>query len=388
MAKLVYKVHSERRYSTSKFPLKLRPEKDELLSSWLIRLSLLHRTMPSTFTNLYLPETKNKLWSSDLDLQADRTLIQAISEKSGIPPKCLRSMTLCDYEGYLFEKANKNTGGTQFVNPLGMRGRKSTLPGVRYCAFCLAEDEQPYFRKKWRLAISTVCIKHECLLFDRCRSCQQPLSPYISCKNGLAWFCYKCGRNIASLPPNPLQASSDLLKTTNFLYRVIDNGYLLINGRPVYSHLYFAVLHQLLKLMNSKKYGPIFCKELGLESAYLRKEKAFEQISLERQVKMLLRSVWLLEEWPWRFIEVCSRLKLLSSALLRDLQNAPFWFSSTVLSNLYYPDRIVSVEEIAEAIHYMERKKMEVSERTLSKLLGVNQVFRKRKLSLGDFTDK
>lgn len=39
-----------------------------MLSSWLILLVLAHRTMTTNFTNPKRPETRNKLWASDLGL--------------------------------------------------------------------------------------------------------------------------------------------------------------------------------------------------------------------------------------------------------------------------------------------------------------------------------
>lgn len=76
--KLVYKVRSQRIYFGFKFPRKIRPFHGELLGSWLTCLSLLHRTVPVTFTNMFMPETRNKLWSADLDLQADSTVLDAL----------------------------------------------------------------------------------------------------------------------------------------------------------------------------------------------------------------------------------------------------------------------------------------------------------------------
>lgn len=386
VTKLVYNARTERRFSGFKFPLKLRPQEDELLSSWLIRLALLHRTMPSTFTNLYLPETKNKLWSADFDLQADLTVISMISEKSNISVEVLQDMTLRSFEGYLFEEIYRKTGGTTFVNPLGMRGRKSTLPGLRYCPLCFKEDEHPYFRKQWRLTISVVCLKHKCFLSGCCSFCRTPISPYLSCREGYIGNCYRCGENFVADDTDLVMADADLLEIAQYLHTVLEDGYVLIGDKPVYSHLYFIVFYQLLKLLISRKYGPQLCAGVGLEWPPICGNRIFKTALPEDQAIMLVKVAWLLDEWPDRLIRVCERQRLLSSALLRGMENkVPFWYREVVIRTLYRPDRTVSEDEIRAAIRYMQSKDMIISELTLSRLLGVHQLFRKRELKLKDF---
>jgi hypothetical protein len=96
---------------------------------------------------------------------------------------------------------------------------------------------------------------------------------------------------------------------------------------------------------------------------------------------MFIKAVWLLYEWPHRFIGVCESQKLFSSALLQDLEEAPFWYWQVVIERLYHPDKLVTTEEILEAIDLMERHGMPVSEFSLSRILGVSQVFRKRMMN-------
>ena len=384
MTRLVFKIRSESIYSSFKFPRKVRLQKDELLSSWLIRLSLLHRTMPMTFTNLYLPDTKNRFWVADIDLQADPVLLEALSKKSDLPVEMLRAMTLRSYEGYLFEEAHGNTGATPFINPLGLRGRRSSLPGLRYCPLCLREDEQPYFRKKWRLAFSVFCPQHHCYLMDRCPECGTPLTPYLSCKEGKIEACYKCGGSLLGGEVLPIHEDCEILKTVECLYSVLDDGYAMVGDTEVYSHLYFSVLHQILRLMMSKRYGPKLLKSVGMNALEVSGCKTFESMPIRDQARMLIKAVWLLNEWPQRFISICERNMLLSSALLKDLEQTPFWYWQIVVVRLYNPDKVVTANEIQEAAKFMEKRGMPISEASLSKMLGVTQVFRKRAMELGD----
>lgn len=386
MTKLFFKIRSEHIYSSFKFPLKLQPQNDELMSSWFIRLALLHRTMPMTFTNLYMPETKNRFWVADIDLQADPTMLSLLSAKSGLPVELLHAMTLKSYESYLVENVYGKTRATKFVSPLGLRGRRSTLPGLRYCPLCLKEDERPYYRKKWRLSFSVVCTRHQCYLSERCPKCGATLTPYLACKTGRTDACYKCGQVLTAVSVSVSGPENGaIVSVIESLYRIMDDGYVIIADTPVYSHLYFTVLHQILRLMLSKHYGARLWEGVGIDSLEISGCKTFESVPIREQARMLIKAVWLLGEWPQRFIDVCERQKLFSSALLRDLVEAPFWYWKIVMERLYYPDTVVTIEEILEAAEFMEKYGMPISEFSLSKMLGVRQVFRKRSMKLGDF---
>jgi hypothetical protein len=382
--KLVFKIRSEGLYSSFNFPLKLRPQEDELLSSWLVRLALLHRTMPMTFTNLYLPETKNKFWSADIDLQGDPAMLAALSRKSGVPAESLQAMTLRSYEGFLFEEIHGRTGGTQFINPLGMRGRRSTLPGLRYCPECLREDKRPYFRKGWRLAFSVLCPMHRCYLLDKCPGCATPLTPYLSCRGGKIEACYKCNGSLSVGKAPSINDASKVLGAVEWVYSVLNDGFTLIGGAPVQSHLYFRVLHHILRLIMSKRYGQRLRDGVGMEPLDILGYKTFESVPIVGQARMLPYAVWMLNEWPQRFIDICERQKLFSSALLKDLEQAPFWFWRIVVECLYNPDTVVTTEEIQEAAKFMKNQGTSVSDASLSRILGVRQLFRKRSMKLED----
>lgn len=46
-------------------PIKLKPLKDEILSSWLIRLSIANGMEPTSFTNAIFDE--QRFWNKDVD---------------------------------------------------------------------------------------------------------------------------------------------------------------------------------------------------------------------------------------------------------------------------------------------------------------------------------
>lgn len=183
---------------------------------------------------------------------------------------------------------------------------------------------------------------------------------------------------------NEMAAFNDALKSQMQLQTIMKTGYAIIDVIPVCSFLYFAVLHQLLKLMISNRFGSRLREANSIARLEISGYKAFESLSIYEQAKILIKAVWLLNEWPQRFISICKRLRLFSSALLRDFEPAPFWYWKIVMEALYHPDRVVTEDEIRNAIRFMENQRITVSELALSRLLGVRQVFRKRTLKLCD----
>lgn len=189
-----------------------------------------------------------------------------------------------------------------------------------------------------------------------------------------------------------MDGGKSILDTVSFLYRVLDEGYVTIAGTPVPSPLYFSVIHQIVRLMMSRKFGKKLKDGVGLSTLETGRHKTFETVPIRTQSQMLVKAVWLLDKWPGRFVGICKQQKLFSSALLKDFEPAPFWYWKVVMESLYHPDRVVSVEEIQEAIAFMNAHGIPVSEFSLSKLVGVRQVFRKRKLKrlmfAGEVIDK
>lgn len=326
----IYKIR-ERNYGKARFLLHPRPQEDELLSSWLVRMAGEHFTAPATFTNLYLPEWRNVLWSCDLDLQADERLLDALEVKSGVSRSSLLSMTLRGYEGYLCERVHAKTGGTQFVLPLRMRARRNTFFGLRYCPECLRGDEIPYFRRKWRLAFSTACLRHRCFLRDRCPDCQAPLTIYRRSSAADFPSCVKCGFRLKDAESVAIDKNSYGLKAIERIYEILDNGFVILGGAPVYSFLFFCVLHQLSKAVYCwDKTKGFLSHELMRDCAgdliWGSKAPVLEEIRLKEQYLIFSGLMRLFDKYPENLIGYCLRNKMGKTELTRDLRVVPRWY--------------------------------------------------------------
>jgi len=109
--------------------------------------------------------------SGRLDLALPAGVRDRLVRCTGLTPAAVGGMTLA------------GAGARALLLPLradlspGRRGRRQAA-WLQFCPQCLAEDEQPYFRRQWRLATTIACARHGSRLLDRCPACGQALAPF------------------------------------------------------------------------------------------------------------------------------------------------------------------------------------------------------------------
>lgn len=232
--------------SSNRFLLHPPPMQNELLSSWLVRVALAHQTMPWSFMNMHFPEYKNIVFSRDVDIWAPDEFIEKLAWKSGLKSEDIFNMTLRSYEGYLLEKVRLN-GQNIFISPIIPRKRCSLGYGQKYCPVCLREHV-PYFKKEWRLSFYTVCIEHGCRMLDRCNNCGIPITFYkFKHEHGFT-ECYRCTQCLFKGHSHLIVMDEESARVKR-LMKILEEGYALLNGRPVYSIAFFEVLHQIAKIV-------------------------------------------------------------------------------------------------------------------------------------------
>ncbi len=100
-------------------------------------------------------------WSGRLDLALPAIVRDRLVRCTGPPSGSVDGMTLA------------GVGARALLLPLradlspDRRGRRQAA-WLQFCPHCLAEDEQPYFRREWRLATTIACVRHGSRLTDRC----------------------------------------------------------------------------------------------------------------------------------------------------------------------------------------------------------------------------
>jgi hypothetical protein len=372
-------------------PARSRPRPGELLSSWLIRLAMAHGIKLHTFCTLLFG--KRSIWSRDIDKCADDRILTTLARRTGTPLERARMTTLASYEGALYERHNA-LGNTPWIMPLGIYHRVRRMHGTQYCPACLAEDKEPYFRCEWRLAFVTVCTSHRRLLLDACPCCDAPINFHRDelgerskqVATGMA-RCFRCKfdlRAASSLAPQDI--CCDSIDYQSKLTKAITDGWIdLGSDQIVYAILYFPVLRQLMKLLAARRGDKLLtalCREIGVPpfSPHFTTGKAdIESLRVVERHQLKALAAYLLENWAERFLRICLPGRVWSSTLLRDFESAPFWYWSVVHDHLYRTSYCATDVEIAATIAYINRSGGIAYQKAISDLLGVRNIFRKRR---------
>lgn len=302
-----------------------------------------------------------------------------LADRTGTGIERVRNTTLAAYDGWIYERLN--TGGrSQWVMPINSYNNGGAYYGLQYCPRCLSEDKEPYFRRNWRLAFITFCIKHCTQLLDRCIACEEPVNYrkgiYGSLNThpiGSLTLCYSCKFDLRDAPIN--QAFPPIDKEITFqnsLTRTIQKGGIEIPGRgPVYSHMYFIVLHKFMVLLTSGTKAAdlrqYICRRYGLRNPDINlknnKIAVIERLSVGERRGLLGMVRELLSDWPSRFIDFCRTNKVSMSQLLVNMEYVPFWYWEVVNEQLKQRRNGCTEQELESALRCLykvyEQSKME-----------------------------
>ena len=367
------------------WPIHPKPKPGELLSSWIVRLARAHGMKVQTYCQLVFGYSQ-PVWNRDIDKLAPDAILNALCSVTGASREEARATTLASYEGLLYERHNPY-GHTRWLLPLGIYHRTRRKFGLLYCPFCLRDDEEPYFRKEWRLAFNLVCERHGCRMLDRCTQCgagvaffRREMGDRHVVDGGEITRCHSCGFDLrfasAGDPPGPDGQTLLMLRSLILFH---DLGWWFAGDETLaYSHLFFDVLHHLASLLTSvagRKLREEIERQIGHRPFDTRpmEKSVLELRPLEERYWLILMALWLLQDWPERFIGACGSARLAQSRLLRG-ERFPWWFERVVKDRLdgarYQPNS-------AEAIHaaaYLTRHGRSISRNAVGKLLGSRAV--------------
>lgn len=376
------------------WPAYSKPKDDELLSSWLVRLAMAHGLKLHTFCSMAWP--RRAIWNRDIDKSADDGLIEVLSEKTDTPLERARGATLAAYEGVLYERHNPH-GNTPWIMPVGVYHRVRRHFGLQFCPLCLSEDKEPYFRRRWRLAFVTLCVRHWLVLWDRCPWCDAPVNfhrdelgvrgKYAAASMTLCHACKFDLRDAAAFVADDLGPDVREVEFQERLLAAIQDGWTEIPGHgAMYSHLYFRGLHQLMRLAATGRKAESFraaaVRRFGIAPftpVFDGNSRDLERLDVAARCGLLAVARHLLEDWPKSFVDFCRVNRVWSSTLLRDLDDIPFWYWRVINEHLYRASYQPSDEEIDAAVKHIHRRGMALSQKLLSQSLGVTAVLRKRK---------
>jgi hypothetical protein len=377
----------ESRFSGKLWPAHLKPQEDELLSSWLLRIAVTHGIRLDLFCSAIW--SGNLVRGRDVDRLSDEAVINLLAARTGLTPARVAETTVSAYEGALFEKRNRH-GYTPWITSLRIYCLDRKNFGLQFCPRCLAEDREPYFRRRWRLAFVTLCERHHILLSDRCRKCGLAVNP---ARNELD----NNGVNIAQIMTQCHGCGFDLRKARNAreiltqevvyqrrLLMALQQGWIEIReGEPVYSHLYFRVLLQIVRLLaRQQRFRKAASDRCGIKMftpVFPGNNREIERLSIPHRRRLLGMAQYILDDWPERFIKLCREDGIWSTKFLFRFPDAPYWFWRAIREHLFRPEHSPSEREIHSAINYVIKTGGLPYQKAISELLGVRDAFKVRR---------
>lgn len=291
---------------------------DELLSSWICRIAAGNTLIIRQFTRSVWPDIS--IWTRDIDLFAPEKIIQTLAHRCEIDYPTAFSTTLRSYIGIITPYGGE--GLTQFITPIGVYHRIRKDPGQQWCPQCFIEDETPYWRRSWRLAFNTVCLKHGLVLADRCQDCGTPISPHRS----LNFRCFVCEAHFSDHPQQ--SAKSVVLQLQGQINYVI-NGlcgdsfpFSFGNSHPL---TFFRILSTLLRMLSSNPRAHRLRRVIEKHRDLIQMPKPvftngnrFEDLGVNSRQLVMERLYYLINGWPWMFIGYCQDSDFLWTWVTKD----------------------------------------------------------------------
>ena len=318
---MIKKVHIQK-LKGAKFTIIPTPFQDELFSSWLIRTAYAHNTHPHTFANQYIDYRYNAFFRTDPDVSLEDYACKAIEHQCNDRLN-LYNLTLKTYGGYLQED---------------IRHPNLFLSDLKFCPMCLKEDKIIYFRKVWRIEFYNICEKHKCYLLDKCPQCSRKIDISKMFKDKLPYTnCYKCGFDFKSDTIQREMAYGLALKNQNRIFRIIKQGYILLDKQPVYSFLFFDVFNHISKMILCGDWH-LFIDKYALNEQlekiecknYIRGKPLFKQLSIPQKAVVFSIIIFLFERYPKKFEEFVAANEIIYWELIQDMRFLPFWYKNLV----------------------------------------------------------
>jgi len=279
-------------------------------------------------------------WNRSLDRSADPAVMESLSILTATPLCIIRKTLLSEYEGVLFRKLVRN-GNTPWILPLAIYHRVHLRSGLAFCPLCLADGE-PYFRRAWRLSLFTVCVRHQCVLFDACSACRTAVQPHrVDMGNRspytkkAPYFCTRCDSDLRQTDPRP--ASVSQVSTQDRIHSLLRSS----SGERKAALDYFDVLGHTLRLLATSAKRAVPLRELVADESKSPdvlnwrdevKWLKFDGMGIIDRRNFLGAASWLLDQWPERFVRVCRSADLRPSDLMRDFRDIPAWYRKAALS--------------------------------------------------------
>jgi len=350
------------------WPFRPKPLDDELLSSFIGRLSVGLGMKPITFLNSIMGSRKNLL-AQDLDNFAPPNLVMRLAAGCDVDQDELLRCTFTSFQGALNHNHNKR-GRNPWILPITIDNNARLRPGLQFCPACLKE-EKPYFKKVWRLAFVTACSQHGTRLRDRCPHCSQPIRPL---EAATPWQCSHCDGDVRV---ETEAVTGETLVWQRRAEAAVKAGWIKLGNECVSSTIWFAIARQIAALLvNGPRSAGFRSATVALyggdDKAYAKptKRQPLEYLQVGDRLRLFTLVARLMEGWPHRFVQAAWDSGIRRSHAIKDMAFVPYAYESVLLTYLDASPYRASDGEVAAAAAWLRRTKGAASYRDLKELCG------------------
>jgi len=362
------------------FPYLCKHLPDEIFSSWFFRLAKGNSCDPYTFAHHLI--NKGSLFGQDCDLQLPDRWILTLQKKLNISDDIIRSSLLTSLIGNYVEDVSINGHDREILSG-GTRGLFRRHNAQQFCPLCLQVDDQPYYRKQWRLTAMTICTKHLIVLSDQCRHC----GASINCHR-LTWFhrnsacCFRCGKSLYNQLEITLDAKFPIVNFQKNLEEAMQTGwYVLSNGEIIRTPLLLEGLRFLSRPWFSKKKSEslhqAFRDFTGLPFSTFQPNLFWpvriNRLNVKSRFNLYFVLAWLMEDWPRNLIGFCKHYGITLTAFYKTDAKPPYWihkvFNSFLNKKVYW----TTIDEINSAARYLTSENCLISPGNIAEVLGLDR---------------
>lgn len=362
-------------------PIHPQPKEGEILSSWMVRLSIANHFQLHTFYSKLLGYD-HPIWNRDVDRNPAPELLNILADSTGCPLKRINTMTLGYFDGLLYEDVRLH-GVAKWILPIGVFHRVHRRRGMQCCPLCLKEGI-PFFCLKWRVSLFTLCEVHRCLLIDACPRCGATIEYH---RLGIArgevirhtalTTCAGCGFDLSTAPVEmpgrlPERVVSEYVK---ILQMVAKNRWGDALQLPAaYPLSFFDGLKMMLRLVNKRSATALrerINAEFPIGLVVAPEIMEFGYRSILQRFKLIVTCLWLLHDWPNRFVSIVRDAHLSRSRIAERPEELPFWMLNALNDYLDYRLYVPSVEEAVSVKRYLRSRGETVTLRAIAGLLGI-----------------
>lgn len=216
--------------TSTRWPIRPRPENGELLSSWVNRLALANGMAPGHLheTLAHVAGPTDRQWAHGTPSRGLAEYLSAhtgddvdtILKMAAVPPAS--SVGRDDMHG-VFAAAHPRVVLRQRapVDPDAQVTAENAY--MVYCPLCLADDEDPWFRRNWRSRLAVGCTRHQVRLLHACPGCGRQIHPHLSKVLQPQAYCAYCSADLRSAATAPLSAreKADIADTDDYLEAIL-----------------------------------------------------------------------------------------------------------------------------------------------------------------------